>query len=580
MTGARVATEEQANLAQRRRVLEQCDTADGRRRVLAVCARSFPVWCGLWAWTQVYHEHTDAGRVERRGAGRRPLILWPVQAAAIADLETCLPAGRSLLWAKSRDMGATWIALAWTLHRLLFTKGFSALWLTRKANLVDERGNPDSLFERIRFMAAHLPLWMPQIVQPRLMHIEVPATGSVLDGESTDRETGRQSRRDFIGIDEAAAIEQLRAIDAGTSATARCRLFISTSKRGSYFAILRRSGKLHVSTFPWHAHPKMGRGRELIADRDGRSVITSPWYRAEVAKMVDPQAVAEELDMDEDAGSGVFDGRVLDAHAAAYGEPPQRGVLRWTGAEAALPPNQRRGLPAWAPDARGLGPWRWFPRAGPLTPQRRAPDQPPVIRPNQRHDFVFGVDVSMGLGASDSIIAAYDADTGAKVARFTSNRVTPEQLADELYDAGRWFGGKRGWPLLVIESNGPGQACLLRLRALGYPRLYRHQDRTQTVPMLATTYGWASTLESKRTALEQYRSALGRHELHNGDLESLEQCRAYVYYESGGVGPIALGQLSAEQRKQHGDMVIADMLASLGLRRMRLGETPLGSERS
>ena len=47
----------------------------------------------------------------------------------------------------------------------------------------------------------------------------------------------------------------------------------------------------------------------------------------------------------------------------------------------------------------------------------------------------------------------------------------------------------------------------------------------------------------------------------NPSIKALQQARMYVHYETGGVGPAELTDVSNEERKEHGDIVIADALS-------------------
>ena len=51
---------------------------------------------------------------------------------------------------KSRDCGVSWLCVGFTVCMWLFRPGFAAGFGSRKEELVDKKGDPKSLFEKIR----------------------------------------------------------------------------------------------------------------------------------------------------------------------------------------------------------------------------------------------------------------------------------------------------------------------------------------------------------------------------------------------------------------------------------------------
>ena len=58
---------------------------------------------------------------------------------------------------KSRDMGATWLACAFSIWLWIFYPGASIGWGSRKEQLVDNIGDPDSIFEKMRMLIRNIP---------------------------------------------------------------------------------------------------------------------------------------------------------------------------------------------------------------------------------------------------------------------------------------------------------------------------------------------------------------------------------------------------------------------------------------
>ena len=78
-------------------------------------------------------------------------ILWPEQRRALQDII----ANIFLIILKARQLGLTWLVLAYTLHRILFRPGFLAI-------AISKRDDPDALELglRMQLMLRYLPEWM------------------------------------------------------------------------------------------------------------------------------------------------------------------------------------------------------------------------------------------------------------------------------------------------------------------------------------------------------------------------------------------------------------------------------------
>lgn len=575
ITGVGVYKDIERNLEQRERLCRQMDSSrEAASKMLAACSRSFLLWCNLFAWTYVIMESDEHGRSIRSGSPHVPFITWPCQDAAHRRMAQIRTAGgsRSVGLEKSRDMGATWICLAWCVHDCIFPgSGAPANWLivSRKMEEVWLPGDQKALFSKIEYLIERLPESMRPSYLRREMHLSFPKRGTVIAGESTNQDVGRGDRRTTIFIDEAAAIDNLRSIDYSTNDTTPFRIFNSTNKPGSYFtSILLPSGRLTVVNLAWWDHPQKGKDRKEVIDPiTGVAKFTSPWYEAECANR-DAKDVAENLDMDrQGAGSLVFDSGVIQRQKAQYASQLsfRRGNVR-------LPVGLRIDLDAspttwpinsaeWAEDERG-GCWRWFVELN--------HDEMGRLRPDQRHDYGLGVDVCYGKGASLSVLSLIDFDTGWKVARWSSSHLPPEELAEVILLAGYWIGGRSKCPLVVVEANGPGDNTLVRLKRLGYGRIYAHEDVVRRAARQTLKLGWHSSRVEKARLLEAYRSSMARNLFKNMDAESLEQCLQYVHYENGGIGLATEAEETEDARRAHGDLVIGDALANLALARAPL----------
>src|ERR1700757_4319792 len=78
-----------------------------------------------------------------------PFALFPRQRELIDFFYACLKAPANGLVEKSRDMGATWLACAFSVWLWLYWPGAAIGWGSRKQPLVDHLGDSDSIFEKM-----------------------------------------------------------------------------------------------------------------------------------------------------------------------------------------------------------------------------------------------------------------------------------------------------------------------------------------------------------------------------------------------------------------------------------------------
>jgi hypothetical protein len=202
---------------------------------------------------------------------------------------------------KARDMGVSNLACFWGAHKWMFRSPFQLRILSRKEELVDQKGNPDSLFWKIDTFLMSLPAWLFMGAVPGFnwrrdrmdMRLINPSNQNLIAGESTNANAGRGGRATAVFCDEAAFMPNFRAIWTAIRASTRHRLIITTPSVDQgldcYNVVHGEAGYTAPPTYkiPWDAHP--------LHD------IT--WFHEE-QKRDDPQKFAQEVLMDWFAGSG------------------------------------------------------------------------------------------------------------------------------------------------------------------------------------------------------------------------------------------------------------------------------------
>lgn len=136
-----------------------------------------------------------------------PFLMFPRQREFVAFLEACLYDRENGLVEKSRDMGATWVCCAFSVWVWLFMDGSAVGWGSRKEQLVDKIGDPDSIFEKMRRIIEHLPAFLlPDGFNPKehssYMKLINPENGATITGEAGDN-IGRGGRKLCYFKDEA-----------------------------------------------------------------------------------------------------------------------------------------------------------------------------------------------------------------------------------------------------------------------------------------------------------------------------------------------------------------------------------------
>jgi len=172
------------------------------------CRRDPVYWVNAWTWTYDPRERV----------ARLPFDLFPRQEEFLRWLAERDALQESGLAEKSRDVGFTWLCTVYAVHCWLFRLGDSTGFGSRKLDLVDDIGNPDCIFEKIRYLIANLPKWMlPRgfsVAQhDKYCTLVNPEAGCTITGEG-GVEIGRGGRKSRYFVDEAAFLPRPRATPA------------------------------------------------------------------------------------------------------------------------------------------------------------------------------------------------------------------------------------------------------------------------------------------------------------------------------------------------------------------------------
>lgn len=258
------------------------------------CRRDIHHWIDNWVWT------SDPRLSERGMLANVPFELFESQRQLVDFIMARLAAKEDAAVAKSRDMGFSWIAAVIAVWHWLYRAGFKTTYSSYEQSKVDQLGNPDSFFEKIRILLRLLPPWMlpPGYAPARhdnFMRLVNPDNDNVISGEVGDQ-MGRGGRSSWYLLDECAFMERPDEVDAATGANTRCRLFGSTvNGLGNLFA--RK----------WHGKLRPDQKFRLHWSSDPRKTTMDPgWEKRERGRM-EAWKFASEYDIDFSASvEGVF----------------------------------------------------------------------------------------------------------------------------------------------------------------------------------------------------------------------------------------------------------------------------------
>jgi hypothetical protein len=228
--------------------------------------------------------------IDPRVAGRptiMPFLLFPKQREFIEWLYQHRLDGKDGLVEKTRDSGFTYMCGAFAICEWIFCSGSKIGFGSRKQDLVDRTGDPDSIFEKLRFMIRTLPdEFLPEGLSERkhfsFMRILNPVNGSAITGEAGDN-IGRGGRSSCYFKDESSFYERPKLIDAALSQNTKCQIDISTVNGvGNPFFLKRhRMPAEDVFIFDWRDDPRKD----------------DEWY-ADQCQRHSPEIVAQEIDRD------------------------------------------------------------------------------------------------------------------------------------------------------------------------------------------------------------------------------------------------------------------------------------------
>lgn len=589
----------EGNVAWRALVLEACRTDRAMRAaIMEVCRNDCLFWINTFVW-QFNPELMEEG----------PFITWPYQEVAIVGGYTdiggekvfqhgilaCVEDRKDCRWPKSREGGASWIALMTIAWLCMFKNNIKALALSRHEKAVDKIDDSDSLFEKVRFILDCIPEWMKGEIRSKKSSIKFP-TGSTFTGEANVASAGVGGRASIMLIDEFGQFDKNgEEIYDFTTDTSHCRLFVYTHKdqSGMAYRLSYDAKYTHMREIMthWSQHPHKNKGLYKYNENTNRAEylwpdgkwkaqphyayppdfepvlearptggpcpgIRSPWYDVEDKRRSDRDR-SMNLDIDpRGASDKPFDSHRIHILKMEWCIPPiWVGDLIYdkkTAAPKRLVMNPKGLLRLWV-----------WPTSDTELPRMRAG---------------AAVDVAAGSGASPSCLSVGDALAGRKVAEYSNANIYANEFAEFVVAFLRTIKDPSGiHPLLCWELQG-SSAFQRRVREeLLYFPVYikREEDKLGRPRDNAGRAGFNVTPKAVMTLIETYRAALYDQSFINPSEESLDETLNLVYSDTSIVyrhkGKKEMTGSGATVH--HGDMTRADALLLMMLKELGL-ESP------
>jgi phage terminase large subunit len=236
----------------------------------------------------------DTYNPRKTGSKWMPFVFFERQLEFVQFIEELRVDQENGLVEKCRDIGATWLASAYSVSCYLLDDDEAIGWGSRKQELVDKLGDPDSIFEKMRLLLKRMPdIWTPEGFKARdhatFMKLLNPENGSSVTGESGDN-IGRGGRKSIYWKDESAHYERPEKIEAALGDNTNVQIDISSvNGLGNVFHRRRESGidwqpgkviepgQTRVFVFDWRHHPEKTQEwydqRKAKAEREGMQHI-------------------------------------------------------------------------------------------------------------------------------------------------------------------------------------------------------------------------------------------------------------------------------------------------------------------
>jgi len=229
---------------------------------LTMCREYLPIWFSTVAWT--------LNPQKPPGERNQPFIPRPAQIPAICTLDKCIIEGRDVGIDKTRKQGASEICCKVFAAKCLLEPNAHFILGSRKKELVDNFGDPYTLFAKVDNVVECLPSWWKLRCgynpknNRKDMNIVIPETCSSMTGETTNESFSAGSRATALLLDEFGRVEYsvAEAIEGSVHDVCNCIIYSSTHWLGinHTFNKCLQKPTTEVIKLLWYDNPEESKG--------------------------------------------------------------------------------------------------------------------------------------------------------------------------------------------------------------------------------------------------------------------------------------------------------------------------------
>jgi phage terminase large subunit len=227
-----------------------------------------------------------------------PMLLWPKQRAYIRWLHERLNTSTPGTVVKSRDVGISWLTMAFFVGICIAHDDVSFGLGSEKEDKVDRSGDPDCLFYKGRLFLQYLPVefrgGFTLKNHSAHMRLTFPNTGASITGEAGDN-IGRGGRKLMYAADESAHIPNPKALDAALSANTDIRIDMSSvNGMSNSFAERAHNGDIARFDFSYKDDPRKDAAWEKKKRGELDANVFRQEYGCDFSASIEGQVIASE----------------------------------------------------------------------------------------------------------------------------------------------------------------------------------------------------------------------------------------------------------------------------------------------
>lgn len=451
-------------------------------------------------------------KIEDRDAAELaiPFTLWDGQAGALDTIDE----NRLTIILKARQLGLTWLALAYAVHGIVFNPGYAVVALSKRDDDAKE------LTRRITFILRHLPDFFIRHKKDQRVIVDTPlwdnTTSAVTlkhpDGEpshftsmTSSPDSGRSFTASLVLLDEWAFQQFAREIWAAAYPTINRPtggkvIGLSTAKRGTLFEDIWNQGSKGDNSFAtvfldWQTDPR----RDL------------EWYEATRKTLGD--AIHAEYPSNPTEAFTFAEASVFNVEAVT--------------ARIQLLRDRYKKTPPLKVDIT----CKHTPTGDPVKGTERIEVNPKGFltiykEPDYTRPYVIAGDTAEG-GADYSVLQVLDNITGEQVAVWRG-RADTDILAKQAYSLGYYYNKA----LIGIETNFDLHP-VKELERLNYPRQYQRESIDNITNKISKKHGFRTTKQTRGPIIDDLKYIARSHiELIN-DIPTLEEMLTFVRNDNG-----------------------------------------------